>query len=82
MTLTPRELDVMVALAVTGESYAEVARMLGIKEQTAKNHALAARNKVGARNNTDLFIKTGWLLVPHPVPKGVEFQRPELPARY
>ena len=82
MTLTPRELDVMVALAVTGGSYGDVADMLKIRPQTVKNHAYSARNKYGATSNTDLFIKAGWLLVPHPVPKGVRFQRPELPTRY
>ena len=63
MSLTPRELDVMVALAVTGGSYAEVAVMLKIKEQTVKNHALAARRKLGATSNTAFYVKAGWLKV-------------------
>jgi DNA-binding CsgD family transcriptional regulator len=65
VTLTPRELDVMVALAITGQTYAEVGAILGIKEQTVKNHALAARHKYGVRSNAAFFVKIGWLVAPY-----------------
>jgi DNA-binding CsgD family transcriptional regulator len=61
MTLTPRELDVMVALAVTGGSYVEVAELLGIRPQTVKNHAYAAREKLNVQTNTAAFTEMGWL---------------------
>ena len=64
MGLTPRELDVMVALAVTGGSYVEVAEILGIKTQTVKNHAYAAREKLRVASNTGAFTALGWLDVP------------------
>ena len=62
--VTPRELDVMVALAVTGGSYAETAEILDIKAQTVKNHAMAARNKLRVASNTAAFTALGWLDVP------------------
>lgn len=65
--LTPRELDVMVALAVTGEDYRHVADLLGIKTQTVKNHSLSARSKMGARSNMDWFRLAGWLRIPDEV---------------
>jgi DNA-binding CsgD family transcriptional regulator len=64
MTLTPRELDVMVALAVTGGSYVEVADILKIKPQTVKNHAYAAREKLRVASITGAFTALGWLDVP------------------
>jgi DNA-binding CsgD family transcriptional regulator len=57
-------MDVMVALAVTGGSYAEVADVLRIKVQTVKNHALAARTKLRVASNTAAFTRLGWLDVP------------------
>ncbi len=62
--LTDRELDVMVALAVTGGSYAEVAEMLGIKLQTVRNHAQNARTKLKVTSNTAAYSAFGWLDVP------------------
>lgn len=63
MTLTPRELDVMVSLAVTGDDYAGVAGLLKIKRQTVKNHAASARKKYGVKTNTALYARFGWLKV-------------------
>ncbi len=62
--VTPRELDVMVALAVTGGSYAEAADILGIKAQTVRNHAMSARTKLRVASNTAAFTRLGWLDVP------------------
>ncbi len=62
--LTDRELDVMVALAVTGGSYAETAEILGIKGQTVRNHAYLARTKLKVVSNTAAFAALGWLDVP------------------
>ncbi len=62
--LTPRELDVMVALAVTGGSYAEVADILGVAIQTVRNHAQNARTKLRVVSNVQAFTAFGWLDVP------------------
>ncbi len=62
--LTDRELDVMVALAVTGGSYAEVADILGIAIQTVRNHAQNARTKLKVGSNTQAYAAFGWLDVP------------------
>ena len=62
--LTDREMDVMVALAVTGGSYAETAEILSIKAQTVKNHAMAARTKLRVASNTAAYTALGWLDVP------------------
>jgi DNA-binding CsgD family transcriptional regulator len=62
--LTDRELDVMVALAVTGGSYAETAQILGIKGQTVRNYAMAARTKLRVASNAAAFSVLGWLDVP------------------
>jgi len=62
--VTPRELDVMVALAVTGGSYAETAQILGIATQTVRNHAMNARTKLRVASNTAAFTRLGWLDVP------------------
>ncbi len=61
----------MVALAVTGGSYPEVADILKVKAQTVKNHARAARRKYDVTTNVAFFVKVGWLRVtgeyPYPI---------------
>lgn len=50
--LTPRELDVLRALA-SGGSNAAIGARLGISEHTVRNHVHALLGKLGARNRTD-----------------------------
>ena len=69
LNLTPREIDVIVAYCVMG-SYAEVARVLGIKVQTVKNHMQAARDKYRVVSNTALLDEIGWLTVPNEYRRG------------
>ena len=60
--LTPAELEV-VRLAANGLSYSEIARALGKSIRTVDNQLRSAREKLGARNQTDLVRRAASLLV-------------------
>jgi DNA-binding NarL/FixJ family response regulator len=53
--LTARELDVVLAVA-RGLANAEIAVELSISPSTVKTHLVGARNKLGARNRTEIAI--------------------------
>lgn len=61
--LTARETDVL-AVARTGGSIADIARMLHLSEGTVRNHLSSAIGKTGARNRADavrVADENGWL---------------------
>lgn len=61
--LTERETDAL-ALARTGGSVADIARMLHLSEGTVRNHLSAAIGKTGGRNRADaarIAESNGWL---------------------
>lgn len=69
--LTGRELQVLSlrALALTTKS---IGMMLGISEQTVKNHQTNAYAKLGAAGAVDAFRILGWL---HPPTTNVEVRK-------
>jgi hypothetical protein len=54
--MTPRQLDVLAAWWVAGGSVKRAAAILGMREQTAKNHLYQARREAGGRSTLQLAI--------------------------
>lgn len=54
-SLTARELEI-VALIADGERTAEIARRLGLSENTVKSHATRAYRKLGVRNRVEAAL--------------------------
>ena len=67
--LTPREFEVLGWL-VQGKGNKEIARKLGIEEQTVKNHLRPIFQKFGVVRRTELLVKV--------FEKGIVFGRPEV----
>jgi DNA-binding NarL/FixJ family response regulator len=61
--LTPQEWVVVRGMA-QDRTYREIAISLGSSEQTVKNHAMSARQKLGAETRIGLLRALGWLRVP------------------
>jgi DNA-binding NarL/FixJ family response regulator len=62
--LTPRELEIL-ALVADGRRNREIAELLGLGEQTVKNHLTAIMHRLGVPNRTDAVlyaIRQGWLV--------------------
>ncbi len=53
----------MVEIA-TGDTYDVIGQRLGMSEQTVKNHAHLARQRMGVGSNVEAFVRMGWLRVP------------------
>lgn len=60
--LTDRQREVL-ALACCHPSR-EVARLLGISEQTVKNHMQIVYRKLGVTSRTQAAMAMGWLIIP------------------
>ena len=58
MTLTERELRLIRAV-MTGGTNRDVARRLGLKEQTVKNRLSEIYDKLGVRNRLELAVYVG-----------------------
>lgn len=54
--LTKREIEI-IGLVTDGLSNAEIARDLGLKEQTVKNHVARVMSKLGVRNRVQLALR-------------------------
>lgn len=61
--LTDRQRDVL-RMAATGMTHADLARALGVSEQTVKNHLTTAYRTLEVRNQTQAFVALGWLKPP------------------
>ena len=57
--LTPRELAVL-RLVSAGAQSQDVARELGLGEETVRSHLKKAQAKLGARNRTQAFAQVFW----------------------
>lgn len=66
--LTPREFEVLGWL-VRGQSNKDIAKQLGIEEQTVKNHLRPIFQKFGVTRRTELLVKV--------FERGIVFDRPE-----
>lgn len=61
--LSPREMEIL-QHAARGESNKEIARALGISQQTVKNHISSILRKLGARDRTEAAVyalRHGWI---------------------
>lgn len=61
---TARQTEVL-ALIASGHTFDEIARALGIREQTVKNHSIDARHRLKARNLPQAvaeMVARGWLV--------------------
>jgi DNA-binding CsgD family transcriptional regulator len=61
--LSPREREVLTLLAA-GDTSAEVARRLGIGEETVQTHVRRSMAKLSARTRTEavaIALRAGWL---------------------
>jgi DNA-binding NarL/FixJ family response regulator len=54
-TLTPREIDVIIAVA-DGATNRAIAEQLGLSDQTVKNHLSHIYDKVGVSNRLELAL--------------------------
>lgn len=61
--LTQRQTEVLREIAVHGH-FKEAAVCLGISEQTVKNHATQAYDRLGVHGILDALTTLGWLRVP------------------
>lgn len=61
--LTPRQNQFLAAYVRT-PSLKVVAAALGVSEQTAKNHAVQIRARLGVITTIDAFREIGWLVAP------------------
>lgn len=61
--LTPRQREVLRAIAVTGSGVA-AARTLGITYQTLRNHLNEAYSRLGVDGIIPALRAVGWLVVP------------------
>ena len=58
MRLTPRQRQIIRALAA-GATNREIARRLGLKEQTVKNQLTVIYGQLGVRNRLELAVHIG-----------------------
>lgn len=61
--LTDRERQILEAY-VEAESARKAAILLGISEQTVKNHLHAIRNKTGTATTLGALKALGWIVIP------------------
>jgi len=69
--ISARELDV-IRLVADGKGNKEIARLLGIREQTVKNHLASIMNKLGAKSRLEVGVSA--------VRQNLAAQRPPDPA--
>lgn len=69
--LTEREREIMELYVEVGVQK-RIGPLLGISEQTVKNHITSAYRKVGVETAIDFYRTMGWLKVPDGVPPGAE----------
>lgn len=61
--LTHRQVEVLREIAIHGH-FGNAAACLGLSEQTVKNHATNAYDRLDVHGMLDAFTKLGWLRVP------------------
>jgi DNA-binding NarL/FixJ family response regulator len=66
--LSPRELDVLKAYAMTGNQRL-AAEVVGLSVQTVKNHLRSVYSKLGVSDGIGAFRAMGWLCIDKPKPQ-------------